>query len=60
MVMLPVQSIRSEKTIGPLTDAGDCRAAGREKVAGDSVRFVTQVGHVPVGRKELSVAEAAR
>jgi hypothetical protein len=56
---LPPQSIIKEKVNGPLTVAGDCRAVGRAKVA-DLLRYVTQVGHVPDGGRELSVADVAR
>jgi hypothetical protein len=57
--MLPLQSIIKEKVNGPLTVAGDCRAVGRAKVA-DLLRYVTQVGHVPDGGRELSVEDVAR
>jgi hypothetical protein len=33
---------------------------GSEKVAGDEVRLVTHVEHVPDGCRELSVEDAAR
>jgi hypothetical protein len=46
--------------MGPFTVATFCRAVGREKVVGVAVMFVTQVEHVPEGRSELSVLEAAR
>jgi hypothetical protein len=58
--VLPVQSFWREKTIGPFTVAGDCRGAGRENVAGNEVRFVTQVEQVPEGRRDVSVNEGAR
>jgi len=57
---LPVQSMSSEKAMGPFTVAADSRAVGRENVEGDAVMFVTQVGHVPEGGFELRVEEAAR
>ena len=57
--MFPLQSIIKEKVSGPFTVAADCRAVGREKVA-DLFRYVMQVGHVPEGGRELSVADDAR
>jgi len=50
----------SEKVMGPLTVAADSRAVGREKMVGDAVMFVRQVGHAPEGGFELSVEDAAR
>ena len=46
--------------MGPFTVAADSRAVGREKVVGDAVMFVRQVGHTAEGGFELSVEEAAR
>jgi hypothetical protein len=56
---LPLQSIIKEKVKGPFTVAGDCRAVGRPKVA-DLLRYVIQVGQLPDGGRELSVADVAR
>ena len=57
---MPVQSMISEKVIGPFTVAADSRAVGRENVEGDAVMFVMQVGHELEGGFELRVEDAAR